>query len=92
MSLFGDMGWLPDLWSRPKRCKDCKEQRDMEVDMEATEAWHPRLCGYVDVWRCPECGRELMRGDIDGDVPVANFDPEEMNVRTSRAPSGWWRD
>lgn len=56
-----------DDWIRvnrqPKGCKQCHEERDEAIEMEATTAWVPALAAHADIWRCPECGREVFRGD-----------------------------
>lgn len=50
----------------PPGCKVCKRERDRVVDMTAAQSWQP---GYViDVWRCPACGHEVVRGDVNNET------------------------
>jgi hypothetical protein len=59
-----NVGWLGD--TTPKGCKRCKEQRSLEVAMDATQTYDPSQCVYVDVWECPECERIVYRDEGDG--------------------------
>lgn len=61
----------------PKGCKVCKEEKELEVKMEATELWSPVLAAYVDAWECPECNRQIMRAS-DGEVMLMNPDGERF--------------
>lgn len=60
---------LPDIkdWigidRTPKGCKACKEQRNQAVEMERDHEFSHTFAAYVPVWRCPECGRTVVRDD-----------------------------
>lgn len=69
---FLSLEWLRQ--TQPK-CSDCKQDRDHEVPMEPDEVWHPTLVAYVDAWVCPECDRQVMRGD---DPTVTTPDGERL--------------
>lgn len=45
----------------PPGCGPCKRERETIVDMEPETAHRPGV--LIDVWRCPECGTEVVRGD-----------------------------
>lgn len=63
-----DTEYIPDLGpaADPPVCGPCKRENGTLREMEPAESWQP---GYVaDVWRCPECGTEVMRGERDNET------------------------
>lgn len=58
--MFDDWAVIDPGEAKEVRCGDCAEL-GREVTMEADAEWLP---GRVrDVWRCPECGRVVGRGE-----------------------------
>lgn len=54
-----------DPVAEPPGCAQCRADRDAVVDLEPARAWRPGV--VVDVWRCPECGHEVVRGGADNE-------------------------
>lgn len=67
MSLFDGVRTLADTLLMRERppCKRCHEA-GRDIRMEADEVWDPSQCLYADAWVCPECERQVYRGDDPG--------------------------
>lgn len=60
-----------------KGCSECKQERDLVVQMEPTQVYDPSQCCHVDAWQCPKCDRTLYREE-GGEVRMTAPDGERL--------------
>lgn len=56
----GDGDEVGMLNTGPDLCVKCFERDGLEIELEYEQRYNHAVAGYLDVYTCPECGREVL--------------------------------